>query len=83
MTEVFEYLRNRIYLPALACITFNMTSTTARNAAKEQELREVAYRDGIILSPNKNEVMYFSYNRPETMLQYRRNEICIPIVGRQ
>jgi hypothetical protein len=70
-------------LPALACITFNMASTTARNAAKEQELREAAYRDGILLSTNKSDVMYLSYNRPDTMPQYRRNEICIPIMGRQ
>jgi hypothetical protein len=73
----------QLNLPAFACITFNMTSTTTRNAAKEQELREAAHQDGILLSPNKSDVMYLSYNRPETMPQYRRNEICIPILGRQ
>jgi hypothetical protein len=70
-------------LSPLACITFNMTTTTARNAAKEQELREAAYRDGILLSPNKSDVMCLTYNRPDTMPQYRRNEICIPVMGRR
>jgi len=70
-------------LPILACITFNMTPTTARLVAKEQELREAAYRDGILLSPNKSDVMYLTYNRPETLPQYKRNEVCIPIIGRQ
>jgi hypothetical protein len=70
-------------LPDLAYITFNMTTTTARNAAKEQELREAAYRDGILLSPNKSDVMCLTYNRPDTMPQYRRNEICIPVMGRR
>jgi hypothetical protein len=71
------------YLPPLACITFNMTTTTARNAAKEQELRQAANRDGFLLSPNKSDVMYLTYNRPDTLPQYKRNEICIPIIGRR
>ncbi|UJR19142.1 hypothetical protein I4U23_022272 [Adineta vaga] len=70
-------------LPPLACIAFNMTTTTVRNAAKEQELRQAATRDGILLSPNESDVMYLTYNRPDTMPQYRRNEICIPIIGRR
>jgi hypothetical protein len=68
-------------LPILACITFNMTPTTARIVAKEQELREAAYRDGILLSSNKSDVMYLTYNRPDTLPQYKRNEICIPIIS--
>ncbi len=70
-------------LPPLACITFNMTTTTARNAAKEQELREAAYRDGILLSSNPSDVMCLTYDRPDTLPQYRRNEICIPVIGRR
>ena len=70
-------------LPILACITFNMTPTTASLITKEQELREAAYRDGILLSPNKSDVMYLTYDRPDTPAQFKRNEICIPIVGRR
>jgi hypothetical protein len=60
-----------------------MSPTTARIVAKEQELREAAYGDGILLSPNKSDVMYLTYNRPDTLPQYKRNEICIPIIGRR
>lgn len=68
-------------LPPLACITFNMISTTDRMAAKEEELRAAAYRDGLVLSSNRSDVMCFRYDPPNTLPQYRRNEICIPIIG--
>ena len=68
-------------LPLLACITFNMMPTTDRLIAKEQELRAAVYRDGILLSSNRSDVMCFRYDPPNTPPQYRRNEICIPIVG--
>lgn len=74
-------LIERSQFPPMACITFNMIMTTERNAIKEQELRQVAERDGLILSPHRTDVMYFGYNAPNTLPQYRRNEICIPIVG--
>ena len=67
----------------MACITFNMDMTSERNAAKEQELRQAAARDGISLSPNRSDVMIFGYNAPGTLPEYRRNEICIPIVNQR
>ncbi|CAF1302934.1 unnamed protein product [Rotaria sp. Silwood1] len=67
----------------VACITFNMTMTHEKNATKEQELREAAHRDGLILSSDRNDVMYFGYNPPFTIPYFRRNEICIPIVAQQ
>jgi hypothetical protein len=67
----------------MACITFNMSMTTEKNAAKERELREAAARDGIQLSTNRNDVLYFGYNPPYTIPYFRRNEICIPIINQQ
>lgn len=65
----------------MACITFNMSMSTEKNAAKEKELRKAAHRDGIQLSSNKNDVLYFGYNPPFTIPYFRRNEICIPIIN--
>ena len=68
-------------IPMMACITFNMAMTNEGNAVKERQLREAAARDGLRLSPNKTDVLYARYNRPDTLPQYQRNEIWIPIVG--
>jgi len=65
----------------MACITFNMSMSTEKNAAKEKELREAAHRDGIQLSSNKNDVLYLGYNPPYTIPYFRKNEICIPIIN--
>ena len=65
----------------MACITFNMTMTTERNLEKENELRQAASRDGLKLSPHKSDVQYFAYNSPFTIPYFKRNEICIPIIG--
>jgi hypothetical protein len=67
----------------MACITFNMSMSTEKNAAKEKELREAAHRDGIQLSTNRNDVLYLGYNPPYTIPYFRRNEICIPIINQQ
>ncbi len=67
----------------MACITFNMWMSTEKNAAKERELREAATRDGIQLSTNRNDVLYFGYNPPYTIPYFRKNEICIPIINEQ
>jgi len=67
----------------MACITYNMSMPTERNAAKEKELREAAHRDGIELSTNRNDVLYFGYNPPYTIPHFRTNEICIPIINKQ
>jgi hypothetical protein len=67
----------------MACITFNMSMSTEKNAAKERELREAAQRDGIQLSTNRNDVLYLGYNPPYTLPYFRKNEICIPIINQQ
>ncbi|CAF2961146.1 unnamed protein product [Rotaria sp. Silwood2] len=67
----------------LACITFNMTMTIEKNAAKEKELREAAYRDRIQLSSNKSDILYFGYNPPYTIPHFKRNEICIPVISQE
>ena len=65
----------------VACITFNMEMNSEGNVAKERELRQAAARDGISLSTNRSDVMILGYNAPGTLPQYRRNEICIPILN--
>jgi hypothetical protein len=65
----------------MACITFNMSMSTERNTAKENELRQAACRDGIQLSTDPADVQYFGYNAPFTIPYFRRNEICIPVVS--
>ncbi|CAF4969605.1 unnamed protein product [Rotaria sp. Silwood1] len=67
----------------LACITFNMTMTTEKNAAKEKELREAAHRDGFQLSSNKNDILYFGYNPPFIIPHFKRNDICIPVINQE
>jgi len=67
----------------MACITFNMSMSTEKNAEKEKELREATHRDGIQLSSNRNDVLYFGYNPPYTIPYFRKNEICIPIINQQ
>ncbi|UJR18358.1 hypothetical protein I4U23_005261 [Adineta vaga] len=65
----------------MACITFNMSMSTEKIAAKEKELREAAHCDGIELSSNRKDVLYFGYNPPYTIPYFRKNEICIPIIN--
>ena len=67
----------------LACITFNMSISTEKLNEKEKQLRDAAKRDGIELSTNPNDVLYFGYNPPFTIPYFRRNEICIPIIHQQ
>jgi hypothetical protein len=67
----------------MACITFNMSMSSEKYAAKVKELREAAQRDGIELSPNKSDVLYFGYNPPYTIPYFRKNEICIPVINQQ
>jgi hypothetical protein len=57
--------------------------STEKNAEKEKELREATHRDGIQLSSNRNDVLYFGYNPPYTIPYFRKNEICIPIINQQ
>ena len=66
----------------MACITFNMSMSTEKNASKEKELREATHRDGIELSSDRNDVLYFGYNPPYTIPYFRKNEICIPIINK-
>ena len=63
----------------VACITFNMSVSSERKAAKENELRQACERDGIRLSTNPSDVRYFGYNAPFTIPYFRRNELCIPL----
>jgi hypothetical protein len=56
----------------MACITFIMSMSTEKNAAKEKELREAAARDGIQLSTNRSDVLYFGYNAPYTFLIFEQ-----------
>jgi hypothetical protein len=65
----------------MACITFNMSMSTEKNAAKEKELRDAAQRDGIQLSTDRKDVLYFGYNSPFTIPYFKRNEICIPVLN--
>jgi hypothetical protein len=67
----------------MACITFNMSMSTEKNAAKEKELRDAAHQDGIQLSSKKSDVWYLGYNPPYTLPYFRRNDICIPIITEQ
>ena len=65
-----------------ACIQFNMSMNSQRNAEKEKELRDLCQKDGIQLSTNRNDIRYFGYNAPFTIPYFRRNEISIPIISK-
>ncbi len=65
----------------LACITFNMSTTSKRVAAKEAELREATNTDGIALVNEREAVRVGGYNPPWTLPWFRTNEICIPLVN--
>ena len=59
----------------LACITFNMSMSSERNAAKEQELRQAAERDGIRLStdPSACEISRIQCSIHNSVLSSKRN----------
>jgi hypothetical protein len=65
----------------LACITFNMSTTSKRVAAKEAELREATTADHIELVNERESVRVGGYNPPWTLPWFRTNEICIPLVN--
>jgi hypothetical protein len=67
----------------MAYITFNMSMSTEKNTTKEKELREAAAQDGIQLSTNRNDVLYFGYNPPYTIPYFPRIKICIAIINQQ
>jgi hypothetical protein len=65
----------------LACITFNMETTTKRVAEKEAELREGTKGDGIDLVNDRASLRVGGYNPPWTPPELRKNEVCIPLVN--
>jgi hypothetical protein len=65
----------------LACITFNMETTSKRVAEKEAELREGTKSDGIELVNDRASLRVAGYNPPWTPPELRKNEVCIPLVN--